>query len=93
MIYGCRRSASVQSANYSTLASLVYKDYKEITQKFRKIISCFKQSIDTYADENRLFILRSLNKLPFFQSLNEEDKNYIIFNFNQVNYEKGNHVQ
>lgn len=38
MIYGCKRTATVTSRKYSTLAMLTQKKFKEITTEFPEMI-------------------------------------------------------
>lgn len=50
LIYGCKRTASVISGNYSTFAKLSFDKYKELTQFIPELQSALKGYIDKYND-------------------------------------------
>jgi CRP-like cAMP-binding protein len=55
LIYGCRRTASVQSTNYGTLAMLTRSNFLELQKSFESIVDSFKNQISLYEDEVKLF--------------------------------------
>lgn len=45
LIYGCKRTATVISKNYTTLAKLTKQKFKEMTTEFPEISTVLKQGI------------------------------------------------
>jgi CRP-like cAMP-binding protein len=74
-MYGCKRSTTVFSENYSTLAKLPQEKFHEIIQKYPKLDTQMKLQIKNYKDNHRLFILKALNKVPHFEFLKDDDRN------------------
>eukprot|EP00347_Sterkiella_histriomuscorum_P003751 403363088 len=93
LLYNCKRSTTVFSDNYSTLAKLSYEKFHEILQLFPKLEVQMKIHIKTYNDPQRLFIKACLDRVPHFEFLKEDDKNSLQFNFDQINFKKGDHLQ
>lgn len=51
MVYGCKRTANVQSTKYSTLAMLSYEHYREILIEFPDLSEQLKSHIYRYNDK------------------------------------------
>jgi len=60
LIYGCARTASVQSSNYGTLAMLTRTNLWELQKSFDGIVESFKNQICLYEDEVKLFLEMAL---------------------------------
>lgn len=60
LIYGCKRTASVNSSKYSTLAMLKKVHYKEILIEFPDLQEQLKQSIFRYKDRMKRFTVSSI---------------------------------
>ena len=60
LIYGCKRTASVNSSKYSTLAMLKKVHYKEILIEFPDLQEQVKQSIFRYKDRMKRFTVSSI---------------------------------
>lgn len=56
LIYGCRRTASVISSNYCTLASLTSKELRKMNDTFPNLTATFKKHIVKYEDEVKIFL-------------------------------------
>eukprot|EP00347_Sterkiella_histriomuscorum_P002268 403368814 len=93
LIYNCRRSTSVLSQNYSTLAKLSQVKFKEIIQKFPKLEILMKSHMKLYNDPQLVFIMQSLTKVPYFDFLSDDDRNSLVFNFEQQNFKKWSLIQ
>ena len=50
LIYNCKRTATVESSNYGTLAALTKSDYTELQKSFENITEVFKKQICLYDD-------------------------------------------
>lgn len=51
MVYGCKRTANVESSKYSTLAKLTYEHYREILIEFPDLQKKLKEHIYKYNDK------------------------------------------
>jgi len=60
LIYGCKRTASVVSTKYSTLAMFNKVFYKEILIEFPELQDQLKKTIFTYNDRMKRFIIKSI---------------------------------
>lgn len=66
LIFGCKRTATVESSKYSTLAKLSKQDYKEALIEFPIMQTLLKNGIYQYHDRMKRFIKNSLNKIHYF---------------------------
>ena len=69
LIYGCKRTATVESANYGTLAMLNFDSYKELQKSFENIGELFKKQICLYDDEVKIFLEMACDKIDYFRNL------------------------
>lgn len=60
MIYGCRRTCTIISRKYSTLAVLTFAKYREISTEFPDLSSQLKEGIYKYKDGLKKFMLEGL---------------------------------
>lgn len=60
MIYGCKRTATIKSAKYSTLAKLSKKNYVDIQLEFPDLQSHLMNFIYKYNDRMKRFIMYSI---------------------------------
>ena len=49
--------------------------------------------INYYTDSNRIYIMECLERVPYFQTLAQEDKNAMAFNFELKTFKKGALIQ
>jgi len=90
LIYGCRRSTTVFSENYATLARLSLPKFREVCQKYPKLEAEMKDNImKKYNDPFRKFMMDSLMKVPYYSAFSDDDKNFFAFNFEQQNFKQG----
>ena len=61
LIYGCKRTATVCSLKYSTLATLTKKNYQEILLEYPDLESHLKNFIYKYNDRMKRFILKGIS--------------------------------
>ena len=93
LIYGCKRTASVNSSKYSTLAMLKKVHYKEILIEFPDLQEQLKQSIFRYKDRMKRFTVSSIQKIGYFQDIGDAALHDIIYNLQVKKYQKGTHLQ
>ena len=80
LIYGCRRSATVKSTKYSTLAMLKKDSYKEILIEFPDLQYQLKKHIFTYNDRIKQFQKASIEKVEYFKEIGDNALHDIIYN-------------
>ena len=86
MLYGCKRTATITSRKYSTLAKLTQKTYKEITTEFPEMVSALKKGIYKYNDRMKRFMKTSLKKIDFFSDLSDNEIHDVMYNMELKNY-------
>jgi len=79
LIYGCKRTASVRSMKYSTLAKLEKSKYKEILIEFPELQVQMKKSIYSYNDKRKQFMKNSIQKVEYFQDIGDDALHDIIY--------------
>jgi hypothetical protein len=79
VIFGCKRTASVTSENYCTIAALSKRTLFELQVYFEKITSKFKQHVVLYQDDLKIFLEIEMNKIEWFKNLSIATKNEIIY--------------
>lgn len=72
LIYQCRRTASVISTKYTTLAKLTLAKYKTLVNDFPQISDQLKEGIYRYRDQGKQFLQQTLQKLDYFQKVDED---------------------
>ena len=93
LVYDCPRSATVESTNYITCASLSKEKYMDLLKIYPKIKNLFVKHIEKiYRDPVKLFLEMKLNRLSYFRKLPKHIKNEIIFNFKHKTYSSGDHI-
>ena len=92
MIFDGKRTATVTSVNYGTLAKLKKSDYVELTKTFENFTSEFKNQIYKYQDEQTVWLTIEMNKISYFRSLSLATKQEIMFSMERLTYEKGSKI-
>lgn len=80
MIYGCRRTATVSSRKYTTLALLTRAKYKEIVTEFPELVGQLKEGIYKYNDRMKKFMKDSINRIEYFQNVNDDAIHDVLYN-------------
>ena len=80
LVYGCKRTATVCSAKYSTLATLTKKKYTEILFEFPDLELHLKNFIYKYNDRMKRFILKGIASVEYFQGIGEDALHDIMYN-------------
>ena len=93
LIYGCKRTASVVSRKYTTLAKLTRKQFKEIVTEFPELVYALKKSIYLYNDRMKRFMRQCLQQIDFFQDLTEDAIHDFIHNMEVKHYSQGDILQ
>lgn len=74
LIYGCKRTATVISSNYCTLASLTLKEFKKNNEIFHNFTSNFKNHITKYEDDLKMFLEFEMEKIPYWNEMSMQSK-------------------
>ena len=88
LIYGCKRTATVKSLKYSTLAKLKKSDYQDILIEFPDLKKQLMEHIFSYKDRVKMFIMESLKKVEYFKDIDDEALHDIIYNLKAQKYNK-----
>lgn len=89
LIYNCRRSASVLSSNYNTLARLLQSRYRELVAEYPEYQVELKKHLMEYDDPKIRFMLKMIQKVVYLQNIEKEAIYDIMFSLVPVNYESG----
>lgn len=60
MIYKCRRSASVQSNNYNTMAKLTEDQYQSLISEYPEYQRLLKIYLENYDDRKKKFFIKTI---------------------------------
>lgn len=66
LVYGCKRTATVISRKYSTLAKLSKAKFNQVTTEFPRFKEILKKGIFKYNDRMKKFTRNCLKKIPYF---------------------------
>ena len=88
LIYNCKRTATIESSNYGTLAMLSKSNYNELQKSFENITEVFKKQICMYDDDVKMFLEMSCEKINYFRALKYMTKQEILHSMERVTYEK-----
>ena len=69
LIYNSKRTATVKSGNYGTLARLTEHGFKELEKQFQNLRVSFKEYIFKYKDDLRTFLEMECDKIKYFKDL------------------------
>ena len=89
MLYECKRTATVRSENYGTLALLKKSHFMELSKTFDTFSSLFKKQIYKYQDELTLWLNVEMNKIPYFRTLTLDTRQELIYAMERKTFEKG----
>ena len=90
LIYKCKRSASVISRNYNTLAKMTSDRYRELVAEYPEYEVCLKKYIrETYNDPKIRFIVDMLERVEYLQGVKREIIFDLMFNLKPRSFEQG----
>jgi CRP-like cAMP-binding protein len=92
VIFGCKRTATVVSDNYCTIAMLSKKTLQELQVYFEKIFSHFKNHVVMYQDDLKIFLEMELDKIDWFKDLSIATKNEIIYSMEREEKSAGSSI-
>ena len=74
LIYETKRTATVRSENYGTLAKLSKSSYQDMLKTFDSMSLLFKQQMYKYDDKILRFLEFELDKISYFRNLKMQTK-------------------
>lgn len=89
LIYGAKRTATVRSENYGTLALLSKTAYVEMLKSFENMANLFKLYTLKYHDPILNFIGFELDKIHYFRHLAMNTKQELIYSMERITFEQG----
>ena len=92
LIFECKRTGTVKSLNYGSLARLTEKGFKSLAQEFENFTSAFKNYVFKYKDDLRTFLEMECDKIKYFKDLDVKTKQELLFNMERKTYQQGQHI-
>lgn len=93
LIYKCRRTATIISRNYNTLARLAYSNWREVVNEFPRYLVALKNYIYHYDDMNVKVWIAMINEIEYLKdNLNKEATYDLIYRMKHHLYDKGHMV-
>jgi hypothetical protein len=89
MIYKCRRTASVISRNYNTMARLNEDSFKGLISEYPEYLKFLKQHLQNYNDKKKRFLIKTTKKVDYFKNISIDAHHDIIYSLKPRQYEKG----
>ena len=89
MIFDSKRTATVRSENYGTLAILKMSQFIELSKTFELFSSLFKKQIFKYHDPLTTWLFMEMEKIQYFKNLSLITKQELIYSMERHTYEKG----
>ena len=72
IIYSCRRTATVLSGNYDTVALLTQDSFRSLVSEYPDYLKLLKAHIFKYKDPMKQFLLRTINRVSYFKKISKD---------------------
>lgn len=92
LLYDSKRTATVKSQNYGSLAKLTKSGFDTLKKQFPSLETEFKQYIFKYKDDLRTFLEMECDKIPYFNALSMITKQEILFSMERRTYNEGDNI-
>lgn len=90
MIYKCRRTATVVSRNYNTMARITYDRYREVTNEYPEFQRLLKDHLYKYNDKKKEFLQSLVKRVYYFsQDLDQETLHDLMHKMVPKKYDAG----
>lgn len=83
LLCGCKRTASVKTNNYSTLASLDKHAFRDMCHQYVDVREKLKQNLKSYTDKLKMFLKFTLKSIPFMRNLSDEAIEEVTYHLKQ----------
>ena len=92
LINQTKRTASVKSKNYCTLAALVEENFYEMCQLFPDIFFKMKVQTKRYDDKWKHFQKRCINSIEYFTGLSDDLKEELLYKLSLEYFEPATEI-
>jgi len=92
LIFNSRRTSTVKSLNYGSLARLTEGGFKSLSRQFPSLTTAFKEYIFKYKDDLRTFLEMECDKIKYFRDLSMITKQELLYNMERKTYEEGRSI-
>ena len=89
LIFNSRRTATVKSRNYGSLAKLPEQGFKNLERQFPSLTTSFKEYCFKYKDDLRTFLEMECEKIKYFSALSNITKQELLYCMERRTYEAG----
>lgn len=86
---GNKRTATIQTKNYSTLGKLSHMHFKELCRIYPDMKSRLRSSLHLYKDHYKKWQKAQLMNVAYFQDLPPECIEFLNYKIQQIDYEEG----
>lgn len=66
VIYDCKRTATVVSRNYNTMARITSARFHDLSNEIPKYVDALKRQVFQYDERFKRFMMRVIAKIPYF---------------------------
>ena len=88
LICNCKRTATVKTKNYSTLACITKSVFIDMGQQFPEVHGLLKKRMRTYQDKLKSFLHHILRSIDYIKDLEEDSIEEISYHLKYEYYEK-----
>jgi len=89
MIYKCKRTASVMSLNYDTIAVLGEDQFRSLVAEYPEYLKVLKTHLQGYNDPLKKFRLKTIRQVEFFNNISVNAIHDILYSLKSIYNEKG----
>lgn len=87
LICGCKRTATVRTNNYTTLAYIDKHVFQDMCQQFVEVRLRLKHKLKSYNDKLKVFLKTLLQSIPFMSDLSNETLEEVSYHLKQKYYD------
>jgi CRP-like cAMP-binding protein len=92
MIFGCKRTATIISRNYNTMATISHQSYLDLMNEIPQYYKVLLRHVYNYEDPMKVFMKSMITKIPYFgpNYLNKHLFHKILYSF-ELKFYNNNH--
>jgi CRP-like cAMP-binding protein len=79
MIYKCRRTATVLSNNYNSMAKLTEDQFKELISEYPDYLKFLKVYLQGYNDKRKKFLMNKMHRVEYFKNISKDARHDLIY--------------
>jgi CRP-like cAMP-binding protein len=88
LVFNTVRTAKVSSVGYCNIAVLSGKHFRHLSQTYPQMVKFLKKNANKYMDHWKIFMVKCIDRVPYFTGLNDEIRNAIMYNLEVSVYSK-----